>query len=191
MAFKRSGVRLPLAPPASRSASQSYRFGRTVVRAVACARTAVACSRNAFTNRSRTEALGHMSPMRRAKERPWHRQFGERQAPWPWRRPVRQERYSEPSINHDGDRVKLVDLEEFSWPYPGFAEIVVHEASWPNFTIQSDKRLGRQDGVRFSRRCRRSCQHNQRLFSQHSPSAALRDCKRWLCDDCGVEIITV
>src|SRR5262249_17067151 len=70
MAFKRSGVRLPLAPPASGSASQSYRFGRTVVRAVACARTAVACSRNAFTNRSRTEALGHMSPMRRAKERP-------------------------------------------------------------------------------------------------------------------------
>src|SRR5262249_19817989 len=53
MAFKRSGVRLPLAPPASGSASQSYRFGRTVVRAVACARTAVACSGNAFTNRSR------------------------------------------------------------------------------------------------------------------------------------------
>src|SRR5262249_42766978 len=68
---------------------------------------------------------------------------------WPWRRPVWQERYSEPPINHDGDRVKLVDLEEFSWPYPGFAEIVVHEASWPNFTIQSDKRLGCQMACGF------------------------------------------
>jgi hypothetical protein len=38
--------------------------------AVPCSNAAAACSRNAFTNRSRSEALGHMSPIRRAKERP-------------------------------------------------------------------------------------------------------------------------
>src|SRR5713226_8571485 len=35
-----------------------------------CEHATVACSRNARTNRRRSEALGHMRPTRRAKDRP-------------------------------------------------------------------------------------------------------------------------
>ena len=40
------------------------------------------------------------------------------------------------------------------------AEIGVYEASRPKIAVPSNKRLGRQDGVRLSSWCWRSCQQN-------------------------------
>src|SRR5262249_25498433 len=81
------------------------------------------------------------------------RQFPERQAFRPWRRPVRHERHPQTPINHGCDRLKRFEFEPFTWPNAGSAQIAVDELSPPGLAVVSDEWLRCQDDVWIAHGC--------------------------------------